>query len=401
MRVLFVTWAWPTHFYPLVPLAHALRAAGHEVRVATQPGLVERVSRAGLTAVSVGTDVDTVEVGRPFYTWVADQEKPVEWADIRANGAANLHMYVMHAEAMAEDTIAFGRVWRPHVIVHECTAYAGPIAAATLGVPAIRHIYGVDFPGQAHPFEGEALAGLTDRLGIGRIDTLGIATADPCPPSLQVDEPITRRLPMRYVPYNGTAVFPKWLNHPPERPRICVTWGTSSSVLTGDRLFLPPRLIAAARGLDLEIVVAVIPRDAAKLGRVPDNVRVCTSLALHLLMPSCTAVVHQGGCGTLLTAALYGVPQLACPQLPDQLFYTDQLAASGAGVVCRPDEAGDDAIRAGLMAVLGDPAYATAARRIREEMRAQPTAGATAHAMADLVNQNERSDPARPPARRR
>ncbi|MEV1049524.1 hypothetical protein AB0J18_31200, partial [Streptomyces sp. NPDC049916] len=56
MRVLFVLYAEKTHLYIQVPLARALEAAGHEVRVASQPELAPEITRAGLTAVAVGRD---------------------------------------------------------------------------------------------------------------------------------------------------------------------------------------------------------------------------------------------------------------------------------------------------------------------------------------------------------
>src|SRR5262249_30229195 len=58
MKALFPTWAWPSHFFPMVPLAWALRAAGHEVRVASGPELAGTIRASGLPAVSVGTPVD-------------------------------------------------------------------------------------------------------------------------------------------------------------------------------------------------------------------------------------------------------------------------------------------------------------------------------------------------------
>jgi UDP:flavonoid glycosyltransferase YjiC (YdhE family) len=381
---MFVTWAWPSHFYPLVPLAWAFQAAGHEVRVASQPALTETIVRAGLTAVPVGQDVDMLAIAQPFYQWVADQKRPVEWAHLREKGPLTVRMYVIMARSMVDDTIAFGRAWRPGLIVYEPTSYAGPLAAAVLGIPAIRHAYGVDFPCQAREFEDEALAGLCCRLGLDSVEPLGLATVDPCPPSMQVASSVAR-IPMRYVPYNGPAVFPEWLSRPPARRRICVTWGTSSSVLTGGRMFLPPRVIEAAGDLDIEIVASMTARDAASLGAVPPNVRVVEALALHLLLPSCDAVVHQGGNGTLLTAALCGVPQLALPQLPDQMFYTAKLAESGAGAVLRMDQIADEVLARRLADILNEPGYAAAARRVRAEILGQPSAAQTVPAVADLV----------------
>ncbi|WP_051915552.1 hypothetical protein [Streptomyces aureocirculatus] len=55
-RVLFVLYAEKTHLFIQVPLARAFAAAGHEVRVASQPELVPEITRAGLTAVPVGRD---------------------------------------------------------------------------------------------------------------------------------------------------------------------------------------------------------------------------------------------------------------------------------------------------------------------------------------------------------
>ena len=56
MRVLFVSLSEKSHVYLMVPLAWALSAAGHDVRVASYPLAVETITRAGLTAVPVGTD---------------------------------------------------------------------------------------------------------------------------------------------------------------------------------------------------------------------------------------------------------------------------------------------------------------------------------------------------------
>ncbi|MEE2043098.1 activator-dependent family glycosyltransferase, partial [Nocardiopsis tropica] len=56
MRVLIVSQAEKTHLLGLIPQAWALRAAGHEVRAASQPALVPTIARTGLPAVSVGRD---------------------------------------------------------------------------------------------------------------------------------------------------------------------------------------------------------------------------------------------------------------------------------------------------------------------------------------------------------
>ena len=46
MRVLFAAHAERTHFYSMIPLAWALRTAGHEVYVASQPALTDDITHS-------------------------------------------------------------------------------------------------------------------------------------------------------------------------------------------------------------------------------------------------------------------------------------------------------------------------------------------------------------------
>jgi UDP:flavonoid glycosyltransferase YjiC (YdhE family) len=56
MRVLFTTSPGVGHFHPLVPLARALAAAGHEVAVACARAFGPTVAATGLQSVSAGVD---------------------------------------------------------------------------------------------------------------------------------------------------------------------------------------------------------------------------------------------------------------------------------------------------------------------------------------------------------
>lgn len=280
-------------------------------------------------------------------------------------------VFVAYAEAMADDLLAFARGWQPDLIVYDPTTYAAPLVAAALGIPAVRHVHGVDVTFQAREIVPGLVAPLAGRLGIRTPDIMGLATIDPCPPSMQVPSDV-RRIPVRYVPYNGPAVLPDWLRSAPSRRRICVTWGTSTTRLEGNSTFMPPRIIAAARDLDVEIIMALTERDAAVLGEVAAPVKVVKALPLHLFLASCAAAVHQGGNGTLLTAARYGVPQLMLPQLRDQMFHAERLAGTGAGLSVRREEADDTAITGRLEEILGDPKYLASACQLRDEMLTMP-----------------------------
>ncbi len=56
MRVLFTTQPASGHFHPLVPLAQALVAAGHEVRFASSRSFCPDIAASGFTAIPAGLD---------------------------------------------------------------------------------------------------------------------------------------------------------------------------------------------------------------------------------------------------------------------------------------------------------------------------------------------------------
>ena len=56
MRILFTTVQLSGHFHPLVPIARAAVAAGHEVAFACAASFVPTVDRAGFRAFPAGFD---------------------------------------------------------------------------------------------------------------------------------------------------------------------------------------------------------------------------------------------------------------------------------------------------------------------------------------------------------
>jgi len=376
------SWAWPSHYLPMVPLGWALRAAGHEVRVASQPALGQVITDSGQVAVATGPDLDHDEVHRRVMrdlrlTAVPDAPPPGEtmrhWTPEKRDRVRRVFgVFTAYADAMLEDLYAYARSWRPDLIVFDPTTYAAPLVGAALGIPAVRHVHGVDVTYQAREVVAELVAPLAARLGLTEYDVLGVSTVDPCPPSMQVPTDV-ERIPTRYIPYNGRAIRPDWLREPSRRTRVCVTWGTSTTRLAGFRFFAPPVVVSAAEGLDAELVVTLTGQEADSFTDVPASVRVVRSVPLDLLLPHCAAVVHQGGNGTILTAAYHGIPQLVLPQLPDQMFHTERLVATGAGVALRAADADRDSIRTALVDVLTEPRYRAAAQALRAEMHATPT----------------------------
>lgn len=381
MRVLFCTWAWPSHLYALVPLARALRARGHDVLVASQPGLLDEIGRTGLPGAAVGTDVDSVELVRGYVLPSAAAAPP--GAAGGGKGPRAMRMVLDNAASMTAGLLDLTRSWAADLVVHEPTAMAGPIAAAAAGVPAVRHLYGTDLMLRARGPLTEALAPLAARHGVSALDPFGAATVDPTPTGLQVPTDY-HRLPMRYVPYNGPLPGAGVSTGRTGGPRICVTWGHTMARLGPDR-FLGARVAAALAGTGAEVLLAVSGTQLPLLGDrgLPDGVQVVVDTALDRLLPGCDLVAAHGGAGTILTALSHGLPLLLVPQLPDHAGHARRVAEAGAGEVLTRDEATDDRLRAAAERLLtkdGGTALG-AARKLRAELESQPAPAEVAAAL--------------------
>jgi glycosyltransferase len=391
MRVLFSSHPGQQHLFPIVPLAWACRAAGHEVRITGAPALADAIVHTGLPAVVVGqdqplpagaADIKMVFQHRPFpENWplhpqlLDDQQRAT--VELLGRNCART------AEYTVDELIAFAAHWRPDLIVHDTAGFAGAVTAAAIGVPNVRHLNGFGLQpmetrvGGIEPIPEYAALFENRKLPVRVRPAM---TVIPFPPSLQFPVAGPCRA-MRYVPYNGPGTVPSWLAAPAGRPRVLITWGLSVSRAInrlGPQAMAPFRLaVDALSSLDIEAVVAATQEQLSLFDGVADNVRPVTGLPLHLVLPSCAAIVHQAGDGSSLTAAAYGVPQLTITRTPDTTLAGERLAAIGAGLNLRYQDLESDpdagtVIAEAVAKLLADPTYTEAAVRLQEELNHRP-----------------------------
>lgn len=418
MKVLFTAAAQRPHFYPLVTLAWAFRAAGHDVRVAAQPPVVPEVLRSGLPAVAVGGSYDYVGGMRDIVKEMGSRGVAGSRRDVKAvseKGVGTLVAptdippdelrrlrglrYVPHVEtarAMAADLVPFIQSWQPDLVVTDPLVFVAPMVADIAGVPLVRHLFGPDalrrlgYPAQGREVDGpvrdswpQGLVELFDQYGAEVRVNYAARTVDPWPGSIQLDG-VPNRLPVRTVPYNGATVVPEWLAKPADRPRVCVTWGTSATAIAGADGFVVPRIVAALQPLDVEIVLALDTADLGRLGDdLPPNVRLADRLPLDLLLPGCAAIVNPAGAGTMLTAAVHGVPQLLIPQIAEAPMNAKLFADSGAAIALDTDTMTDEELRSAVTEVTFG-ATREAAARLRAEIEAQPSPADIIPELSDL-----------------
>ncbi|EST21252.1 hypothetical protein N566_27540 [Streptomycetaceae bacterium MP113-05] len=418
MRVLFATIPEKSHLYCMTPIMWAMRAAGHEVRVASCVEFVDTIARTGMTAVAVGSnDTITAAMSANRETQVEERVSfneldpaKLNWKDELERITLAAYGSAMYNEPMIDGMVEFARSWQPDLVVWDPLTYSGPIAAGVVGAAHARSLCFADVWAMKRqlfrklydeaPQEerrdplGDWLDERAREFG-GRFTeefTTGQLTLDPLPDSLAIATD-ARRAPVRFVPYNGPAVVPDWLLEPPERPRVCMSLGASNTERYGGDYVPKSDLLAAVAELDVEVVAALLPAQVREVGAVPDNVRVVESVPLHALLPSCSALIHHGGFGSYANALVYGVPQMTVTTtVADQIYRGEGLARQGAGLLLERTEVTPGKVRDGIARILADGSFRQNAERLRDEACSRPSPGAVVPVLEQLVA-DRRTDP--------
>lgn len=380
MRVLFTTVPMHGHFFPMVPLAHAFRAAGHEVLVGTPASLTAAVTEAGLPAATTEPALSFAQI-----MTVDRHGNPVPRATtMEGRFEAAGRAWGRLARRTLPATRRLVDRWQPDLVVAEPSEHAGPLAAAARGIPWAEHAWGITTTPQTRPFTVDEMA---DELADLRRDTLPDPdlTLQVSPPSLGGPDGLTGQ-PIRYVPYNGSGVLPDWALEERDRPRICLTFGSVIPYFTyRDFVAMLREIAAALPALDAEVIVGVEDAFADRLDALPDRVRSVGWQPLGLVLPTCDLLVHHGGSGSMLTALAAGVPQLVLPQSADQFLNASSLAGVGAGRMLMPDGAGIDAVISECQQLLSDVGYAEKARALGIEMATMPAPAEVVGVLAALA----------------
>ncbi|MFC9745661.1 activator-dependent family glycosyltransferase [Streptomyces niveus] len=415
MRVLFTSLAHHTHYYPVVPLAWALRTAGHEVRVASQPELTDVITGTGLTAVPVEWSLGDIEdlglLGRLHdeasahvqgFDYAAAGERP--WTYEQLLALENIMVPTLYGalnnDTMVDSLVDFARSWQPDLVVWETFTLAGAIAARATGAAHCRLVSGPDISVRARqeflrlaaeqePEHREdptaewlerTLARLGSRAGFEEEVVTGQWTVNTTPPSTQLDLKLPT-VQVRHVAYNGPAVVPDWLRVAPERSRVCVTLGSSAADVGVDMV----QLLTGLAELDAEIVATVDEATREAAAGLPDNVRLVDFVPLNDLLPTCAAVVHHGGVGTKATAELHGVPQLILAFGWDTEVMGRGLEDIGAGICVPSAELRPDVLREQVRRLITEPAFALGAHRLKEDTLAVPSPNEVVPVLERLV----------------
>ena len=268
-------------------------------------------------------------------------------------------------------------------MVHEDSEQGSWIAAERLGIPHLAlqatawRATGLRL--SAEPLNGlRASLGLPDDPALDRWHANGYLGTRPVSLYNPDDPPPSTTVPIRPVALDDIAgLSPAWLDaRPAGRMRVAVTLGT---MLPGRTDTLAGILdgLGALDGLDLDVVATVGQElDPAALGHRGPDVHVERWVPMSRLLATADALVFHGGSGTMLAGLAAGVPLVILPTAADQPENADRCVAAGVGLALGPSERDPQAVAQATRAVLEDPSYGTAARRLAGEIAAMPVPSA-------------------------
>jgi UDP:flavonoid glycosyltransferase YjiC (YdhE family) len=369
MKFLFATTSGTGHLTPMLPFAHALERAGHDVLVAGSGSAGALARGEGLAfralAEPVPSELDAIH------------ERLKSLSPDDAPEAAIQDLFVRtYAAAALRDMVLLMKSWRPDVVLRESTEFASCLAAERCGVTQVRIGFALSAANEDWilALAAPALDELREPLGLAPDPNATRQRASVCltqSPRL-MDLPGGHELaPVhRYrVPHPDVPMeLPDWWAGSDD-PLVYLSFGT---VLPQDGYpDMYRAAIDALDGLPIRLLVTIgRAADPAELGPLPPRVHVEQWVAQAAVMPHARAMVGHGGAGTTLAALAGGVPQVVLPVFADQPINADRIAESGAGLALDMTPAGLSRLGGAVRELLEDPSYRSAAQEVADEIAA-------------------------------
>jgi UDP:flavonoid glycosyltransferase YjiC (YdhE family) len=362
MRVLFTSRPALGHVHPMLPLARAALAAGHDVVIATGPDLRSHVDGLGFETWAVGPSSAQADAAFRAAHPEADSLAPHHKLPLICTG-----LFGASALHRAADLVPRATSWAPDLVVHEPTEFAGAVAAIATGARHAVHGFG-QMPAMFGDLLALGMRRLAERWALPNLAAAVFSAPflDICPPSLSPrGQVFATTVPLRPSAGERSDIVPL-----STVDNLYLTLGT----VFNERPDLFRTVLAGLNRLRVPVVVTIGPGvDPSALGAQPNTVRVERYLPQASVLPHCRAVVSHGGSGTMLGALAHGLPQLCLPQGADQFVNAGAVAAAGAGLAIQPAELTSGAVAEAVGRLLGEPEFCLSARKIQADIDAMPS----------------------------
>lgn len=385
-RFLFSTTTGYGHLHPLVPLALALKDAGHEVAFAARESVRPRIESIGFPFFPAGSDRN---LDPEFQAFKPERDALPPTLETEVIVYPRVFCGVA-GRLMAPGIIEAAQAWQPDMIIREGGEYGGLIAAEYLGLPHATVAFAAALKTMS-VFEQHAAE---------RIDPIRAAWGLPpdpdliapyrylylaySPPSFSKQDvgmagqerplpPTIRFIRPQFFDNTIKQELPAWVKRLPQQPTVYVTLGTE---VNRDPEFYPSVLqtiIAGLRDAPMNLIVTIgRENNPADFGAQPENVHIERYIPQSLLLPYCDLMVMHGGSNSVLAALDVGLPMVIVPLIADQFFNAHVAQSVQLAQVVQRWELTPASIRAAVAEVLGNPIFRETARRLKVEMHALP-----------------------------
>jgi len=413
MRIVIATWGSHGDLNPALGLAVGLRHRGHDAVVATSPMYRPDVERSGVGFHPVRPDIDPDDT--TFVARIMDAHRGTEFlfrqvlmpavsdaaADLRP-AIAQADFVVSHPATFAVPVLAeaLGRKWASMVLA-PMSFFSVHDVPVLPPAPWLRRI------AERSSIVSRGLVALARRTTRSWTRPVAMLRADNgLPPG---GDPVYEG---QHSPHLVLALFSRVLADPqPDWPPHVVVTGAIPYNATGESalpdaleaflaagpapvvftlgtsaVFAPGRFyeesLAAVRAVGCRAVLLVGRDGAARLpAPLPEGV-IAVAYAPHAaLFPRASAVVHQGGAGTLYHALASGRPMIVVPHAHDQPDNADRARRLGVARVISPRRYRARRVARALREVLQDWQMASAAAHVAARVRAEDGVAAACDAI--------------------
>ncbi|HBM3265182.1 TPA: glycosyltransferase [Klebsiella oxytoca] len=353
MRVLFIGPPLYGLLFPMLSLAQAFRVNGHDVVIASAGKFAFLAAEAGLVTFDAAPGLDS-EAG---YRHQEDLRK-------RTHITGNFSFF---SDEMADGLVNFAGQWRPDLIIYPPLGLAGPLVAAKYSIPTVMQTVGFAHTPAHINKVNTSLANAYKRHGVTRPQQ-DLAWIDITPPSMSIlknnGEPI---ILMKYVPYNGGAVWENWWDRIPNKKRLLVSLGTVKPMVDG--LDLIKWVMDSAGEVDAEIILQLPANARSDLRQLPPNVHLVDWIPMGVFLNGADGFIHHGGAGNTLTALYNGIPQIVFGEGADRPVNANVVQKRGCGII--PGEKGLTSDLINMF--LNDSTLRSTAAQVAAEIALQPS----------------------------
>jgi UDP:flavonoid glycosyltransferase YjiC (YdhE family) len=283
--------------------------------------------------------------------------------------------------AKARDLIAVAEEVAADLVLRDATDVAATVAAEVVGLPLAVYSVSHYLPVRVwRRLAGRTLQAVRAEHGLDADSGLARLTSTPyfdvMPPMLQV--PATMELSAHHVVrYESRDDSPAEARHDDglaagsPASAVLASFGT----VFNDRARLWRTVLGALTELDVPVVATGgSDRVQALAASVGGKVRVAGYAPHSRLLPGCRVLVCHGGFNTMMGAICAGVPMVCLPMAGDQYYNAEMVARFGLGFRLSSSRVSQRELRAAVIELLADPAYATRVREVRDSMTSLPPA---------------------------